>query len=1145
MKNRDIYLKDPSVQKLVNEGVANVNDDKSKEALAVLRYELETFVCDGQYEKGLAHILETYLKNIDQAQQPAVWISGFYGSGKSHLVKMLRALWEDTVFEDGATARGIAGLPQHINDLLKELSVSGKRHGGLHAASGTLSAGAGDSVRLALLGIIFKSVGLPERYQNAQFVMWLRRENIYDAVKQHVIDNGADWEEEIDNLYVAETLHDALVSVKPQLFPSRAVCAETLNNLYPMVRDITSDEMIKAIRQALTNGKKFPLTAVILDEVQLYIGEDSNLSAHVQEVVESCCKHIGGKLLFIGTGQTAVTGIPILKRLEGRFTIRIELSDADVDAVVRKVILAKTPDAIEPVDKALQANIGEISRHLSDTAIGHRQEDVQVFSQDYPVLPVRRRFWEHTLRALDPTGADSQLRNQLSMIHKAVRTNLDEPLGHVIRGDYIYFDTADRLLQARALPRKVHEKTMRWITGSVTEQLTARACGAVYLINRLSAGADEIGIRATVDTVADLLIEDLPKGGAGLRNTLPNLMDKCELLMKVGDEYRIQTEESAAWNDDFLSLRQQLANEMHRLDAEREDRIRRKFGEIVKNLTPVQGNARVMREFYPVFNAQLPADADQKIHVWVRDGWNTDENSLLIDARQAGSDSPAIFVFVPKRSADSLRRYLTDFKAARATLDQRGTPGTPEGEEARAAMETTLKTAERRLGELLDDCFSGARVFQGGGQEIIGAQLRDAVSTALENALLRLYPQFQAADHEGWDRAYARAKKGAPDALKAVGFEGEPATHPVCKAILGRIAGGKKGAEIRGRFESPPFGWPRDAVDGALQALLVAGRIRVEDEKGHAVPPLDLERKALGKCRFKLESANVTTVHRIQTRKLIQKLGFNVKQGEEASVLPPFIEKMKELAAAAGGPAPQPEPPKTGFLEDIRLTAGNEQILAVYNQRTELNECIDQWRRTGDRIRERLPGWEKLRKLLKHAEQLKDIEVYQSRAGDIERKRLLLADPDPVAPIIEGLAQNLREILNGVNKKYAADHETGMERLRKDPNWAELDPDQRRELMTEQHLTENDRIEIDVGTTDAMLAALEKTPLSSLYDRLAAMSGRFDEVLRKSAELLEPEAQYIKVPSRLMKTEADIDQWIEEINKKLKHALPNGPIWIQ
>jgi len=49
MLNRDIYLKDPTTIKLVNEGVANVNDERTDQAMEVLRYELETFVCDGQY----------------------------------------------------------------------------------------------------------------------------------------------------------------------------------------------------------------------------------------------------------------------------------------------------------------------------------------------------------------------------------------------------------------------------------------------------------------------------------------------------------------------------------------------------------------------------------------------------------------------------------------------------------------------------------------------------------------------------------------------------------------------------------------------------------------------------------------------------------------------------------------------------------------------------------------------------------------------------------------------------------------------------------------------------------------------------------------------------------------------------------------
>jgi len=331
MINRDLYQVDPTTRKLVNEGVASVNDEKTKEALAVLRYELETFVCDGQYEKGMAHILETYLKNVEQAQQPAVWVSGFYGSGKSHLLKMLRALWVDTVFEDGATARGIAHLPKNITDNIKELSTQGVRHGGLHAASGTLGSSSRDkSVRLALLSVVFKSVGLPETYPVARFIMWLKHEGIYDTVRNHVEQNGFNWDEELDNFYVAEGLHDALVSAKPKLFSTPASCVETLNNLYPYVQDVSSDDMLKAMRQALTRDGKFPLTLIVLDEVQQYIGEDSQRSIDVQEVVEACCKNIGGKLLFIGSGQTAVTGTSNLKKLEGRFTIRIELSDADV-----------------------------------------------------------------------------------------------------------------------------------------------------------------------------------------------------------------------------------------------------------------------------------------------------------------------------------------------------------------------------------------------------------------------------------------------------------------------------------------------------------------------------------------------------------------------------------------------------------------------------------------------------------------------------------------------------------------------------------------------------------------------------------------------------------------------------------------------
>lgn len=1145
MKNREIYQKDPTTRKLVNEGVASVNDETTSHALAVLRYELETFVCDGQYEKGMSHILETYLKNIDQAQQPAVWVSGFYGSGKSHLVKMLRALWVDAEFEDGATARGIAKLPQGVSEHLKELSVQAKRHGGLHAASGTLGSGASGSVRLALLRILFKSAGLPEQYPVARFVMWLKHEGIYDQVRQSVESNGYDWQEELDNFYVAEGLHEALVQAKPALFSSPASCVETLNNLYPFVQDISSDDMLKAIRQALTKDGKFPLTLIVLDEVQQFIGEDSQRSIAVQEAVEACCKNFGGKLLFIGTGQTAVTGTSNLKKLEGRFTIRVELSDADVDAVIRQVILAKKPEAKGPIDQVLQTNLGEISRHLAGTTIGHRQDDLPYFPQDYPILPVRRRFWENTLRILDQTGTDSQLRNQLSMIHKVIQTNLDDPLGHVVPADYLYFDSADKLLQARILPRKVHEKTMSWIKGTEDQRLMARACGLVFLINKLGGQNNEIGIRANVDSLADLLVEDLSSGSSSLRSKLPDLLDHCELLMKVGEEYRIQTEESSAWTDEFLSQRSALSNEAHRIHAERDDRIRRMFGEVARKLSLMQGDAKVTRDIYPVFDAQLPADANERICVWVRDGWSSDENSVRADARQAGNQSPTVFVFIPKRSADDLRHHLIDYKAASATLDKRGSPNTPEGTEAKAAMETTKQTAEGKIRELLSEAFSGARVFQGGGNEILGNNLQEMVLEAANNSLQRLYPNFHIADHSGWQKAYEKAKTGAPDALKAVGDDGEPGKNPVCKAILGFIAGGKKGTDIRAHFEGKDFGWSRDAVDGGLQVLLVAGIIRAQDDRGQPIEPSALERKSIGKTLFKVESANVTTPQRIQIRKVLQKVGVSAKQGEELAHVPSFLQKVSDLADKAGGEAPKPERPDTRFLDDIRLTTGNEQLLALYNCREQLVQSIEHWEKLAEQIQQRWPSWMVLKRLVNHASALADAEVYRAQVDTIEQQRQLLEEPDPINPLITSLTQSLREALNTLNQDYQARHEQGMKRLEADGNWKQLEPEQRNQLLSEQKLTLADQPKVAVQSTEEVLNTLDQCSLGMFADRVAALPSRFDNVAVAAAELCEPEIQFVSVPRRTLKTEADVDAWAEEVKDQLKTALEKGPISVK
>src|SRR4051812_3262717 len=108
MNNRDLYLHDPVATELLNNGVSKVAElSGDDQQIRTLRFEVETFVCDGEYARGLEKILNAYLGSLGQSEQRAAWLSGFFGSGKSHLVKMLRYLWVDYRFPDGASARSL------------------------------------------------------------------------------------------------------------------------------------------------------------------------------------------------------------------------------------------------------------------------------------------------------------------------------------------------------------------------------------------------------------------------------------------------------------------------------------------------------------------------------------------------------------------------------------------------------------------------------------------------------------------------------------------------------------------------------------------------------------------------------------------------------------------------------------------------------------------------------------------------------------------------------------------------------------------------------------------------------------------------------------------------------------------------------
>lgn len=172
--------------------------------------------------------------------------------------------------------------------------------------------------------------------------------------------------------------------------------------------------------------------------------------------------------------------------------------------MIRKVILQKKESARSSIEAVVQNNLGEITRHLSGSMIEARKDDEQWLVADYPLLPVRRRFWEKVLPALDKTGTGSQLRNQLRLVHEATKVTAEKPLGAIVAADFIYDQISVTLLQTGVIGKEIYEKIARLKGGDADSLLQGRLLSLILLISKLPTDVEH-GIVATEAFLADLL----------------------------------------------------------------------------------------------------------------------------------------------------------------------------------------------------------------------------------------------------------------------------------------------------------------------------------------------------------------------------------------------------------------------------------------------------------------------------------------------------------------------------------------------------------------------------------------------------------------------------------------------------------------
>ena len=1133
MKNRDLFLKDPLSWTLLNEGVTSNNSTDEN----TLRYELTTFVCDGEYHTGLARTLQGFLGNLGKDQK-AAWVSGFFGSGKSHMVKVLRHLWSDTKFKDGTTARGLAKLPLEIQDLLKELSTKAKQAGvELKSAGGTLRSGVG-SVRLRLLGIVFQSLGFPEKISPARLMLDLREEGHLKAITNALEDKGKQLEEEFSKLYTSKSLHEAYLAVHPQMETLHNV-SQAIRSQYPTgVDDITVKEMVQILKKALSTNGKLPFTVIVLDEVQQFINNNADFANDVQEAVEACSKDLEGRVLFVGTGQSALSETASLQKLMGRFATKIHLKDNDVEKVVRTVVLQKNEPGKAQIKKELDHHSGEVTRQLKSTRLETRAEDDDAYVPDYPVLPVRRRFWEKVLHSVDSTGTTAQMRTQLRVTHEACRAVADKPLGTVVPADFLYDQLAVDLIQAGEIQKRFSE--------IIDEQkkkenglLRSRVCSLVFLINKLprEVGVDD-GVRASVEHLADLMTEDLSEGATKLRQSLPGILTKLVeegVLMEVDEEFKLQTTEGAAWEMEWKKRRTSHLQTENQISTQRTKYLEDRIVKAYSGMSITHGASRTPRKIFLHISTSAPS-SQGGVMVWVRDGYLESESSVQKDIQSRTLEDPIVHLFIPK-SRDT-KVLIADLMAANETLNFKGHPTTDEGKQARRAMENRLNTANSRLEDMIGDILAQARVSLSGGQAILKDNTRDSLNEAANMVLGRMFPRFQEADNANWHSVLSQAKQGTSN-LKAVNHQGDSDKHPVTVEILKKIGPGAKGTDLVAHFGNEPFGWPKDAVHAGLAVLLTSGHLCAKVQGKESVLA-DMDQKKIDQADYRIQHPVLTAAQMLKVKSLFIKLKTLFKPGSESSVAPAFVQSLVHLAQSAGGEPPAKDAPKPPYLAALAGLQGNDLLNDLFQSQEVITKDIDSWQAIALKLAPRVNSFTTTNGLVDHAFGLEGAEGLLEQLNQVKAHRSILDEPDPIAPIRQKTEEILQKERERLHQQHLAEIDKQKVKMASQDLWAKLPQAKQEQLLTDAGVT-LPKTTTPPGEMD-LLGVLNLQPFQAKKQQIAALATQFEKAIEKAIQAANPLARKVSLPSTTLKTQADLLAWLAKVQTHLEAALKDGPV---
>ena len=548
MKIRQLFKKNIARE---IKGVIKVGQEAEND----VRQELDEYVVTDELQAHLVYFFKQYLKSLNvPTDQMGVWISGFFGSGKSHFLKILSYLLDSNLEVDGKKAVAFFEDKFDNDDLLKQMQQVANAPSDIILFN--IASKAKDDNGNSKLSIVkvFNKV-FNEKLGYSASIPWvaqleeiLDENNQYDDFKRTFQQKSElDWEDAREEIYYNEDMIvETLVEVANMSSESARRWIEKGEESY----EISIDSFAKRMKKYISRKPDDYHLVFMADEMGQFVSDDVHRMLDLQTVVEDLGKYTLGKVWVIVTSQQDIDELEKdihsshdFSKIQGRFNTRLSLSSANADEVVKKRILEKNDAGKDALQLLYTSDIQASLRNkinFSDGTVSLKNYDsLKKFIEFYPMIPYQLDLLQQVFTKISENSLAGKHfakgeRNLLGATQYAALEYGEKDLGILIPFQTFYghldqgldYSVRATIIKAQSTP------TLQTFDVDVLKVL--------YLIRYLKT------VPSTVENITTLMLDELDADRLKLTEDITAALDRLTkeyLVQRTGLEYLFLTNE--------------------------------------------------------------------------------------------------------------------------------------------------------------------------------------------------------------------------------------------------------------------------------------------------------------------------------------------------------------------------------------------------------------------------------------------------------------------------------------------------------------------------------------------------------------------------------------------------------------------------